>query len=267
MIELKDVSALDFVRSYKDRLGTQELLLRRNVATYQDLKEFIEEMGDYVPFDIKARLESVERDLVFYNRKGKEAEIYKTLGYPEGELYIADKETLVSSLMLWSPTSSRYLNYLSLHNKSIEEVKYLLAHTRSNGDNCLLSYRGVGRDNIGKIVEAISGYEEQVIRQSHETDKRDINLFSYNRDEKREIVRQELVQIILYLLDNTSEEFIWGKASDAQKRILRSCVIDSVEKAQIVRSHLEDMIVDYTTLSELENGITKSKVLNRFIKR
>ena len=73
--------------------------------------------------------------------------------------------------------------------------------------------------------------------------------------------------VVLYLICNSNDEFVWGSLSDIQKRMLCSCALKHNSRDKIVREHLIDIISNYTTLTELEKGVTKTRVLNRFIKK
>ena len=130
---------------------------------------------------------------------------------------------------------------------------------------------GIGPSRIKKILPLITFYDEQVMRQYQELDNihtlmhtfNQTPIFYLNKTAKQAIVEEEINDIIMYLLDNTKEELIWGKLSDNQKKLLET----ATRNKNITREHLIQIITNYTTLSELEKGITKTKTLNRFIRK
>ena len=163
-----------------------------------------------------------------------------------------------NDLILSNPTQDLAdgTRFLYLRKMPIIKMKFLMQHTDSRGNNLFLKIPRVGEYNIEFVLKMIQMYEEQIIRQSKETEVRDINLFHFQYDEKRKIVEENLWDIVSYLIDNTSEEFIWGKLTEPQKKLLISSVVNEKQRDRLIRGQLTEIITNYTTLSELESGIT-----------
>ena len=127
--------------------------------------------------------------------------------------------------------------------------------------------RNFGIDTVKRVVDVVKFYEEQVLRQEKETEERNINLFLLNKDAKDEIVESQFKEIIEYLLDN-AEQYIWGNLPSTKKiQMLRA--ISAVRGTGVLedRRRLVNAISNYTTLNELEQGIVKTRTLDRFIVR
>jgi len=113
-----------------------------------------------------------------------------------------------------------------------------------------------------KIVNGINMYNEQLLRQSLETPNNVDNLFTYNQQEKREIIESELDEIVNYLITN-ADTCIWGKVLQLP---LISMINIYRENDSARRERLINCLANYTTLGEIEHGFVKSKVLDkRFI--
>lgn len=266
MITLENISALSLLEKCQDE-KIQKILIENQILTYQDLKDLSEE-NTKIRQMFSETISRIEEFIDKSNEKGKEPQIYTESIYPSNNsLEVTDMYTKGRDLLLWNPTTEKYIKCFSIRDISIVEIKHLLSHCDVYGKNLLTRLMGIGDINIIEILSAISMYEEQVIRQSYETKARNINLFTLNQEVKKEIVMASLRDIVDYLFDNTKEELIWGKLTEPQKRLLLSATLNNNKTDNIIRNHLVDIIANYTTLSELEEGITKTKTLNRFIKK
>ena len=150
----------------------------------------------------------------------------------------------------------------------IAEIKELLGHIDYNDfQNTFTRIRSFGSATGQKVVDAIKFYEQQVLRQAAETEERGINLFMLNKKEKDEIVESEIKYIAEYLIDN-AKTLVWGNLTDTQKQRIMSAVLSTKgEYTQQDKKALINAISNYTTLSELEQGVIKKKTLDRFIVR
>ena len=75
----------------------------------------------------------------------------------------------------------------------------------------------------------------------------------------------KLKEIIEYLLDN-AEQCIWGNLPSSKKiQMLRTIYAVRGEGIIEARRRLVNAISNYTTLSELEQGVVKKRILDRFI--
>lgn len=266
MITLENISALNLQERFYGRYE-QNILTQNNIMTYQDLKNYLEnESNKEFPL-LEEELLHIEKKLIKLNKKAQQLTKYITPGYKDKKLLKTDKKVLGKELILTNPISKHSEKSLHISKYSIYEIKFLLTHLNSKGDNALCQLRSISKNSIDKVVSAISMYEEQVIRQSKETKKRDINLFYLNKEQKRKIVIDSLKDIVYYLIENTYEELVWGKLTEPQRIKLLSSVQNDTPQDRIARENLINIITNYTTLTELEQDITKSKTLTRFIKK
>lgn len=208
MINLKVVSALDLRRCY---YGQQEnwILRSNDILDYQNLKIYLEESSKIELVSLQDRLLHVEKTIEKYNRMGKEAKVYITPGYSDELISKADTKVFGRDLLLWNPTTERWIRYSRIMDLNPFEIKHLLSHTDPKGDNALCQIRDISESNVGRIYDAICMYEEQIFRQAIETKSNSADLFYLNEQEKKEIVKDTLKDIVLYLLDNTKEELVW----------------------------------------------------------
>lgn len=287
MIKLEDVSIQLFETMLKKRLEKEEtfeeilnaisILKNYSIENYEQLKELIKSSNpDFNMELLKKELECIEAKIEFANSQGTEPEIYSSNGYKLGvidlrSLGITDKYTSGRNLILKSPTNIRHTNrdgYINMH--TIGELKHMLTHVHPNLKNVLLyGNYSLTREDIPKLIKAINFYEEQVIRQAQEIKKdKSIhlprNVFEYDKDIKRELVEEQIKDVVDYLTSSTST-YIWGKLTEAEKlRLIKS--VTSRSGNQIIKRNIVEMIANYTTLSEIEEGL-KPKTLKRFIVR
>lgn len=283
MIKLEQVSTNEFLKSVHDRSEMNELcryiyelLYVYDVDDYQKLKDLI--LGGGKDLDrtgvlrtLKERLEMVERNVYNANLQGRTPQIFPfdlvdVSSIDAETLSITDKANDGSSLLFANPIARSGYRMRKVNRISVEELKYLLTHLDAyNLCNCFVQMREFGADTARKVESAINMYHEQLLRQADETSLRGVDLFRVNKELKDEIVEAQLKEIIEYILD-TADECVWGKMSDTQKKKMRSASV-SVKGCYIQedRRNLIDMISNYTTLGELEQGVVKKRTLNRFI--
>jgi len=286
MVKLEDVSIDVFKRklqnlkpyeNIEENLNVLSVLDNYSIITYGQIEEQIN-LGnpDFNIGIFKQQLKQVEKNIELLTEQGIKPEIYSSKGYRLGvvdlrSLEITDKYTSGRNLILKSPTNIRHTNrdgYINMH--TIGELKHMLSHVHPNLKNVLLSGNYcLTREDIPKLIKAINFYEEQVIRQAQEIKKdKSIhlprNVFEYDKDIKRQLVEEQIKEVVDYLTSSTST-YIWGKLSDAEKlRLIKS--VTSKSGNQIIRRNIVEMIANYTTLSEIEEGL-KPKTLKRFIVR
>ena len=130
----------------------------------------------------------------------------------------------------------------------------------------ILYRRKIGYSCLPQITLAIHLFEEQIKRQAKLTDKRNINLFNQDFEEKFQIVKDAYAEIIAYLLYNTEERLVWGKLTDVQKRLYLSSIINQKKSDFDTKNNIISTIAHYTTLPEIENISNHNyRVLKRFI--
>ena len=287
MVKLEDVSIKLFEAELKKRLNKGEefeeilnilsILNNYSIETYGDLKYFIEtDNPDFNKEIFKQELEKVEKNIELLTEQGIKPEMYKSEGYRLGvvdlrSLEITDKYTSGRNLIIKSPTNIRHTNrdsYVNMH--TVGQLKHMLGHVHPNFRNVLLyGNYCLKREDIPNIIRAINFYEEQVIRQAKEMKKDPSiylpqNIFEYDKKIKKVLVNEKIKDVVDYLTSSTST-YIWGKLTDTEKlRLIRS--VTSKSGNQMIKNNIVEMIANYTTLSEIEEGL-KTKTLKRFIVR
>lgn len=283
MIKLENVSTKRLL-DYYERSGRKNnlhkyiyaILTAANVTNYQKLKQLVfsnrEELkNSALMLELMTEVKRVEMLVSSYDMCYKNPEIFTFDNYSHSDM---DRDTIDvtdsnnnGDILLWkSPflVGSSRLNQIK--NLSIAEIKHLLGYVDERRlENLLSSKRGYGPAINKQVYDSICFYEEQVLRCANETSEREINLFEIDKLEKREIVESEIKDIAEYIVD-TGETLIWGDLTDNhKKRIIRAVMATRGEYTQRDRNRLVDTISNYTTLSELKDGVVKKKTLDRFI--
>ena len=282
MIKLENVSTRQLIETLY-QLKSQSInktyeeeynfLVNNHIYDYQILKELLDSetiQDDYVII-LKRELNLVEEKISKSNQLGKTPKIYTYDTYnhcnvEQKTLEITDESNYGDVLIPSSLFRDTSAKSATINNITIKELKYLSSHlSRYRLKNELIDKRNFGNSTVDKIVKRIIFYEQQVLRQAKETNKRDINLFMLNKKEKDQIVESELEAIINYII-TCNEKFIWGTVTEEQKvkmiRILSSPLSKIVKQD---KKMLINIISNYTTIKELEDGIVKNKTLTRFI--
>ena len=204
------------------------------------------------------------------NELGAEPKIFTFPTYQNSNidietLKLTDRENTGNVLLYSCPTIRGGARINTLKTLSIDEIKNLASHlSQYHFYNALSMKKNFGIDTVKRVVDVVKFYEEQVLRQAKETEERNINLFLLNKDAKDEIVESQFKEIIEYLLDN-AEQCIWGNLPSSKKiQMLRT--INAIRGGILEdRRRLVNAISNYTTLSELEQGVVKKRTLDRFI--
>lgn len=260
--------------SIKSRyLDVITLLSEYNVEDYQSLKDLLDtENPKFNILLFKQELKKVEKRINEANILGIEPEIYIPTGYSEDKRYdetlkITDDQTLGNVLLMTRPIKKPSKQQQVINRYSISELKFALSHLQSDLRN---DFRYANtyfkKEDMEKLITLIKFYESQVLRQIQEIEKSNPNLlptnaFKYNEDLKQEIVESQLKEIAEYLVDSGTT-YIWGSLSDLEKQKLIKVV---KLPHHFARRQFITAISDYTTLTELEQGIVKKKTLDRFI--
>ena len=253
-----------------------ELLISYDVRDYQRLKKLLDSENpkfDSVSGFLRDELLEVERDIKNANSLGLKPEIFTFDIYngsliEDNTLRITDQSNYGDVLLYTNPMERGGARINQLRYMSIDEIKHLASHLSSYKlQNAFTKRRNFGIDTVKRVVDRVNFYEQQVLRQASETDKRDINLFMLNKREKDEIVESQIKDIVDYLIDN-AEECVWGNLPSTQKlRMMRAVLALRGENALEDKRRLINAISNYTTLSELEQDVIKKKTLDRFIVR
>ena len=281
MIKLEHISTeriFNYAKKFKDIDNTAktiyELFIKYDIKNYQRLKDLLngqKEEFKFVSYFLKTELYGVELELKNKNELGVDPQIFTFETYQNSNidietLKLTDNENDGNILLYSCPTIRGGARINKLKTMSIAEIKEFASHLTENHFNNVLSMkRSFGIDTVKRVVDVVKFYEEQVLRQAQETKERGINLFLLNKDAKDEIVESQYKEIIEYLLDN-ADQCIWGNLP-SNKKIQMLRTINAVRGEGILedRRRLVNAISNYTTLSELEQGVVKKRTLNRFI--
>ena len=283
MLKLENVSTLKLLNSYK-RLSSKSELYRciyeflsiNNISNYKELKELLfsnhkELINSAIMIELMSELKRVELLIQSYDMCFKNPDIFTFDNYSHSDLdnktiSVTDSANKGDILLFSSPFLNGGARKNGVKYLSIAEIKQFLEHVEDTHlVNLLSSVRSLGPVISKRIYDSICFYEEQVLRCADETCERGIDLFGIDRLEKREIVSSELKEICEYIVD-TASILVWGELSDFQKkRLITTAMSTRGEYIQRDRNILVDTISNYTTLSELKDGVVKKKTLDRFI--
>ena len=280
MVKLEHVSTeriFNYAKNFKEKDMTAktiyEVFVKYDIRDYQRLKDLLnsqKEEFQSVSYFLKRRLYEVEMELKKKNELDVEPEIFTFQAYQNSNidietLKLTDRENNGNVLLYSCPTIKGGARINILKTLSIDEIKNLASHLNQyHFNNALSMKRNFGIDTVKRVADVVKFYEKQVLRQAKETEERDINLFLLNKDAKDEIVESQFKEIIEYLLDN-AEQCIWGNLPSSKKiQMLRT--INAIRGGILEdRRRLVNAISNYTTLSELEQGVVKKRTLDRFI--
>lgn len=271
-----------------DRLGLRyewprmyDVIKNENIRTIQEFIDFINNHPEYNNsyiggldnFKIQKRLNEIIKRVERISRSGKEPEIYSCDQYKNMHLEYNDELNSIGVLPLKNPVyNGNYVFDGKLRMYTIKQVKNDLSLTTDRGINEFKSYAlGISNNKLPSIVDAINMYTEQIERQAKLTDRRDINLFLYDRADKKAMIEKMYAEIVSYLVYN-DKELVWGKMSDNEKKIYLSSIFKKNSRTinndvSRCKDVLITNIANYTTIPELEkveNG--NYNVLRRFFK-
>lgn len=251
MIKLENVAMDDLLLAYYAP-EVHRRLLKRGIKTVQDLVDDIERNPKKNWSEVLPELESTKIIINKYNKKGTSPEVFSIEEYKDAGLARTDSFNIGESLLIYSPTSERCCRITKLNKMKIEDIKRMITTCTSAGDNYLIyALKNIGRSTAPRIVNAVNLYTEQVERQALLTAARGGNVFTFQQGKKKKIVRELYPDIIVYLMEHTSE-FVWGELSDFQRAQFISSITNNKKMDQIIRSRMIQIISDYTTLPELE---------------
>ena len=275
MIELKNVTTKNLAfheNLFTDFAVEMTMALRRNsVEDFQALKQLLESGKKVVGREfLERQLAEKEGIVERLNIAGFEPKIFLSNNYDgmdvdDKSIRKTEKKTKSSVLAYRNPAICCAGKKGCISNLSIHELKHLLSHVsiRTYQNEFLSIYR-YSENEAEKIITALNFFEEQIQRQALATGKTDTNLFIVDGDEKRAIVEEDIRDIVEYFTDS-SDTYIWGELTLAQKRLLAESVHGkNTNKHQIVRNNMINLITNYTTLSEIQDGV-KLRTLDRFV--
>lgn len=288
MIRLDQISTIGLIKSLEhintldeevklERKLIHDALVKYNVVNFQELSDLILSGNKDFQYDYLIReLKIVIKYWQIANSNDNAPVLYPCNDYENSgvERYIldkTDKENYGDVLIFGNPFVRSNSKRNTIRNYSIFELKHLLNSVQLNnvyirGDNGFVSYfRMLGHSSAKQVCNAINFYEEQVLRQAKIYSSSD-NLFLEDIVIRRELVINQLEEILEYFINNM-DEAIWGTLTDAQRRTLQKVIDKSKDKnVDVTRDNFINMVSNYTTLDDFEDGIVKKRALDRFIK-
>lgn len=277
MITLENVSTESFIEfttleeiacnnsTYK---FIRDLLIKNNITNFKMLKELLQQnksimTQNKIAYELLiCRINMIEESLAIINFSNERIELFTFNNYEKTKIddetaLITDKNNNGIVLPYTFPFINKDPKLKFLNELSIAKIKELLSSVDSYDlTKCaLIAKRNIRKDTVLKVLYSLDFYEQQIIRQSFETEQRRINLFTLNKEEKNKIISSNLKEYAEYILDN-SILTIWGKVTPTAKNKLYSAVLSTRgEYTTQTKKNLIDAISNYTTLKELETGI------------
>lgn len=195
---------------------------------------------------------------------------YKNILIDRNILDSIDKAVTGDRLIFNNPLTATSIKNIRLGKLNIYQIKRLLKYAVYNKNsrefqNALaFKIKNFTKDDIKRVLVALDFYEQQIVRLMSENIV-DKNLFFSNQSKREMLVQEQLREIVEYILDNANET-VWGNISNSQRKLLLSFFSSRGGRiSENTKNNFIQEIVDYTTLSELESGIVKTKTIDRFI--
>lgn len=303
MLRLEDITTYPFVYFSYLKLVLSEyeiaglkLISAEELTDYQKLQDYLENCSpDTLGYDfLKKQLDSVIERVEKTNYKGILPEIYLTIGYENEGFNYTDKVVDGSRLITFNPLVGMNKTTMLLKSRSIEEIKQLISHTTPEGKNALaFMLKGVGEVKLQEIQFALNFYEEQVKRQYDFYQYTCENMFDKGLLAKIMVLTNspEMLHEIITFIIEKKPELVWGKLSDLQIEKLQKFLnfsnkeLESIKKLLYSKmtktnspllegikgtDYFEEyvnficMIADYITLKEAQEGIVRTRTIERF---
>lgn len=272
MLKLENISTYDFIYNlsliYDANIHAIVLALTQyQISNYQELERFIlaKPVKNINYNYLEWHLNNIKRKIAL-----KEDTIPQILYNPNDIIDIyTDEQTKGDKLPIKNPFSKYHHKMYQLYLLSIKDIKTLLAHTTLSGENALTLLKNIGNAYKNKIYSDILFYDEQIKRQKKEADEMTSNLFTFNYDYKIEelILGDEPLEISLEYILDVASEMIWGPLTNANRRKLES-IIKQIKNGNYQDNTYQiilDTIANYVTLKEAQEGLVRTRAINRFI--
>lgn len=288
MIKLEQISTVGLIRTLKNGCNLDEKtklernaiynnLIKYNVMNFEELRVLILSGNKDFQYDYLIKeLKIILKYLQIANSNDNKGILYPCNDYVGSNinrdiLDKTDRENFGGVLIFGNPFVRSNAKRNAISSYSIFELKHLLNSVQLNnvyirGENGFVGhFRMLGHSSAQQIRDAINFYEEQVLRQATIYSSSD-NLFLEDIVIRRGLVINQLEEILEYFINNM-DEAIWGTLTDAQRRTLQKVIDKSKDKnVDVTRDNFINMVSNYTTLDDFEDGIVKKRALDRFIK-
>lgn len=293
MITLENISTLPLTGIRQQRRDSEvsrqncNLIKELHLTDYQKLKDFYdryEEIAhtkkDFIcrSDNLEKKISDVETALEKMNKQEVNAEVFKITENPflfamiNGKS-IVDSQIDGSDLLYGSPFEYGNYQYKIRKGKvigyTVYELKELLTHCETNGVNSLKYYLSISDNSeVIRILNAIKLYNEQIERQYLEcADEEQLpNLFKLNSDKKTKLIAEQIKEIADYI-GNNAIGFVWGEYNATEmQRIYLAAYGSSLQDVER-RKRLINTLSNYTSLEEAENGLIRTRAINRFLQQ
>ena len=239
------------------------------IKDFEKLKEVLEQPDVYNEY-LLDYLQAVTIRLDKLNSKDKNLKVFTLRDYEDYFPSKTDREITGDELLISNPLVLGCNSFnRKLEDYDIASIKHMLSHIDSKGNNALTRLRGISINSAQKIYEAVKFYDAQIERQKREASDEDVNLFWLNFDEKNDalILGSEPIEESFEYIAKNAEEMIWGYLTPQQRQKILEMIKNDNRYESIIYNKLFEAIVNYVTLEEAENGLIKTKAINRFIVR
>lgn len=260
----------DYVLDREKNIELYNFLIKNKIYDYERLKEFM--MMGYPILNnnyFAKKLIKAEDTVTKINLGKKDIQTYSFEAYQFSEddlkaISFTDETTKLSDILITHPM---YPNTMSTKTSelSITLAKYLAGKITVNGNNALATViMNVGSKKVNDLANNISFYEMQLQRIcASSLSHLDGNLFYKDKDEKIKLIRAELQAITAYMVEN-STRFIWGNLTDNGRKKLMSAIAN--DEDTIIKRNLLNILANYVTLEETQEGLIRTRAIDRFIK-
>lgn len=284
MITLYNISTRDYIKAglnayeaYNQDIFQVLPLVTYGIDNYGALNELItsgciEFQKPCLIMALKNAKKSVER----LSGSKKIDQTYTFLKYANSDfdmqkLHQTDEQVSCQALPVSSIFNVDYNTSDRIENISIAEAKVLMGLVNLEGRNAFASnsdLQNIGVAKTKKIAQAIDFYDEQILRIAATIPNLkdyDGNLFEKDKDLKEKAIEDQILDIVLYLIENGSE-FLWGKMNERRKdKLFSICQSVKQSKDLKIKKKFIDIIRDYTIIEELNNSSDLRLSLQRFI--
>ncbi len=266
MIDLKDVSYKEILCKYNNT-DFERLCNHKKVKNLEDVFNIYKDYQGKERVMLDRDFHRLFKRLKITNLKDGKPNVYEIDSYSDDSLYYNDMLNKGNILIFDTPTSKVSHTYDDVKKMKISDIKYDISHCMINGHSYLeFICNRIGGEKLLIIQRALNNYVAQIERQALLTDDRNINLFTYQKAEKVKVISDMIGDLILYLIDNSSE-LLWGQLNEFRYNLYKSSIHNNLLKDREIREAIIEYISNYVTLEEAYNLLNDKKILKRFIVR
>lgn len=249
-----------------------KIIIDKNLNDYQKLKNYYENNNnefcktDLLEQELNNVIKTVEKHNYIMPNIFNLPNSYESLSFDQR---ITDKNTDTLNLLSSNPYGIyENIKSYSIQLPSIYILKEMLSHCDYDGRNLFSKKTGIYDIKfIEYLLKIIDLYDKQVLRQHKENQELNLNpkyIFIANRDEKKELIKRDIIDIVNYLLVN-AKVLIWGDETTSERNILYDLAYKNNQHSKNLREMLATKLAYYSSLEECKKGLTKTRAMKRFI--